>query len=106
MQMRFCPRCREDRKTVAFEPPIAICLICYGSIPGHEGLNLEQLRLKARRSRKSRRGVRRIDLLEQLEHAGNPTCARCKQEFPMEEFEFYGIICRKCGDAESNERSN
>lgn len=99
---KTCPRCKQARAAIAFEPPVSICLVCYGSLPGHYDLSVEQLRQKARRSRKGRRRNERRDLLSQFMDPDETIapghlieCRKCSEPRPISAFA-EGDICDRC----------
>lgn len=49
-----CYRCNRSLPSRYFEPPITLCLVCYGRSRGNHGLNVNELRAKARRARKGK----------------------------------------------------
>lgn len=100
---RRCPRCRVVRRARFFQPPLLICLVCYSTAKGSAGLNVEQLRAKAKRARRGRMEAqlaRRLavtsDIGEDVEVLMPDTiaCDGCgKQVRPQE---FRGDVCNDC----------
>src|SRR5437870_9909760 len=65
--MQFCPRCRTYKEAWLFQAPVSICMACYGSSQGNEGLSLIQLKQKAIKSYKAnrRKNLERRDIMIQ-----------------------------------------
>lgn len=79
--MQTCYRCNKSLPEKFFEPPVTLCLICYGTSRGNQGLTIAELRDKARKARKGR--VLNTPYREELQKAlmadaGMYECPTCK----------------------------
>lgn len=86
--LRLCYRCRTQREERYFEFPVELCLLCYSTIRGNEGLSLSQLRAKARRARKGKH-QRRVSIVSEIQK-------QFDSESPLAMLE--NVRCDSCGN--------
>jgi len=118
--MPICPRCRKDVDRKLYQPPVSICMVCYATTEGNEGLTLLQLKEKAIKSYRANRRKnleKRRNLLESFSpykhltptahtdrrssKGKNVDLEDIKQEADQHEVEWFN--CAMCGDDVSDD---
>lgn len=54
LSTKICPRCRQERELSLYQDPVSMCLLCYSTQAGNQGLAPHELINKAKSARKGK----------------------------------------------------